>query len=489
MTALRQSYAQGVRRLIMQSPTGSGKTACAAAIIEGALQKGNKIAFVVPYLSLIDQALSMFWDEDIRDVGVIQAGHSLTDWGKPVQVCSIQTLARRDALPDAQIVIIDEVHLLHDKHKEWLSHPDWQDNLFVGLSATPFTKGLGKYFNTLLIAATTQELIDRKYLSPFRCFASGHPDLSGVKIVSGEYQKTQLSGAMQEGSLTADIVSTWRDKWGNDKTLCFGVDRAHAQNIQERFLEAGISCAYQDANTPMAERAEIKRKFHSGEYRIISNVDTLSVGVDFDVRCLILARPTRSESRYVQIVGRALRTAPGKDAAIILDHSDTTQRLGFVTDIHHERLDDGKPKQAAERKPLLPKPCPQCTALRPRGQSKCPNCGFEAKRLNGHFEADGELIEVTPGKMNGKKKHKKPSDTWTPQECMQFYAELKAHGADRGFKAGWAAMQYKTRFSKWPDRAWDHNAPATFVSPDTLAYVKSRMIAWAKSKKRDEARA
>jgi superfamily II DNA or RNA helicase len=482
MTALRQTIAQRVLRVVVQSPTGSGKTACAAAIVDGALQKGNRVAFVVPYLSLIDQAQAMFYYEGITDVGIIQGQHQATDWSKPVQICSAQTLERRERFPEAHVVIIDECHLLRKHHITWLKHPDWQKVPFIGLSATPFTKGLGKYFETMLIAATTQELIDKKYLSPFRCFASGHPDLSNVKIVSGEYQKDQLSGAMQEGTLTADIVSTWRDKWGQDKTLCFGVDRAHAKNIQERFTEAGISCAYQDANTPPSERAEIKRKFHNGEYRVISNVDTLSVGVDFDVRCLILARPTRSESRYVQIVGRALRTAPGKDAALILDHSDTTQRLGFVTDIYHDRLDDGKPKQAIERKPRLPKACPQCTALRPAGVSKCPACGFEAVRVNGHFELDGELVEIAPGNSLKRKGAKRE---YTMAEKSTFLAELKAYGISKQYKPGWASRKYQEKFEAWPHWSIKDVAPAPYPSSATMMFIKSRQIAWAKSKRNE----
>ncbi|MFS6779594.1 DEAD/DEAH box helicase, partial [Staphylococcus aureus] len=133
----------------------------------------------------------------------------------------------------------------------------------------------------------------------------------------------ELSNAMQKGNLTADIIRTWKERWGKNKTLCFGVDKAHAKSIQERFEHDGISCGYQDAETTSDERREIKRKFHNGEYKVVSNIQTLTTGVDWDVRCLILARPTRSEMLFVQIIGRALRTADGKEDALILDHSDT----------------------------------------------------------------------------------------------------------------------------------------------------------------------
>ena len=119
--------------------------------------------------------------------------------------------------------------------------------------------------------------------------------------------------------------------------MLFAVDCAHAQALQERFNEAGIACGYQDAHTSSADRAAIKRAFHNGDLKVVANIGTLTTGVDWDVRCLQLARPTKSEMLFVQIIGRCLRTADGKDNALILDHTDTTARLGMVTEIHHER--------------------------------------------------------------------------------------------------------------------------------------------------------
>ena len=485
LTALKQTVAQGVRRIVLQSPTGSGKTKLAAAIVEGAIRKGNRMAFVVPAISLVDQTVEAFYEEGIRDVGVIQANHERTDWGKPVQVCSIQTLQRRAAFPAAKVVVIDECHVLYQHHKKWLDDPEWTNVPFIGLSATPWTRGLGKYFQTLLVAATTQELIEQKLLAPFRVFATGHPDLTGVKIQAGDYHEGQLAAAMQEGSLTADIVQTWIKQWGKDKTLCFAVDCAHAQVLQQRFLESGISCGYQDAHTPDLERAEIKRKFHNGGYQIVCNVGTLTTGVDWDVRCLILARPTRSRMLYVQIIGRALRKADGKDAALILDHSDTTQKLGFVTDIVQDHLDDGKPKDEVEtrRTASLPTECKSCGCLK-RGLV-CPNCGAKATVACDVIERDGELVEVTRGvKLPGKREQRQRA--WSLQQKAQFFAELKAYGIERGRREGWAAFSYKDKFGTWPEYSIKDIKPADFISTVTKQWVRSRNIAWAKSQKRTD---
>jgi len=478
---IRASVAQGVRRIVVQAPTGSGKTRLAAEIVVGAQLKNNPLVFVVPAISLIDQTVEMFADEGIRDIGVIQADHPLTDWSKPVQIASIQTIRRRGAYPNAKVVLFDEVHQLHKEHIAWLKHEDWLKTPFIGLSATPWTRGLGRYFDSLLVMSTTKDLIAQGYLSPFQVFAADHPDLSGVKTVAGDYHEGQLSGVMQDNVLVANIIKTYQDKWNKGKTFCFGVDCAHAQMLQARFLEAGISCGYQDARTPMSERKEIKRKFHEGEYQVVCNVGTLTTGVDWDVRCLILARPTKSEMLFVQIVGRCLRTAEGKDKAIILDHTDTTMRLGFASDIHHEHLDGGRFDTAAKviRKPSLPKPCPQCACLIPVGVKVCPACGFERKIVSQVFEREGVLVEFTGG---FRKKGDRKAYTYSQVEKERFYAQLKGYALSKGYQPGWAFYKYREKFNVEP--TWSmKSVPAMAPGPEVSQWIKFTQIQWARSKK------
>lgn len=478
---LRASIGQGVKKIVLQSPTGSGKTTMAASIVEGAQRKGNRLAFVVSSISLVDQTVESFYAEGIRNIGVIQAEHQMTDWSQPVQVCSIDTIRSRGAWPEAPIKVFDECHVLHETHKKWMA--ECPNDIFIGLSATPWTKNLGKYFDSLLVVATTQELINKGILSPFKVFATGHPDLTGVKTVAGDFHEGQLSAAMQEGTLTADIIRTWRERWGQGKTLVFGVDCAHAQALQARFQEAGVTCAYQDAKTPWAERAEIKRAFHSGAVQAVCNVGTLTTGVDWDVRCLVLARPTKSEMLYVQIIGRGLRTAPGKEFCTILDHSDTTARLGFVTDIHHDTLHTGKDVEKPERKKALPKPCPQCDSMLPRMMGVCQNCGFKLEpQLSGLIEQDGELVELTADGFVKKIQKEKKTRDLSREELARFYGGLRYIALERGYRDGWAAQQYRKKFSVWP--AWDlKGAPPCTPTVEVRQYVRSRQIAWARSKK------
>jgi superfamily II DNA or RNA helicase len=502
LQAIRETVGQGVKRLVVQAPTGSGKTLLACAIVEGALRKGNRMAFVVPAISLVDQTVEMFWAQGIKDVGVIQADHQLTDWGKPVQVCSIQTIRSRRVYPEAATVVFDEVHQLHEAHTLWIGRlgqeegeppivgaaPGFENVPVIGLSATPWTKGLGKHFESLLVMSTTADLIELGYLSKFKVFAADHPDLTGVKTVAGDYHEGQLSEVMQQSLLVANVVETWRARWGKDKTLLFAVDCAHAQMLQARFNEAGISCAYQDAHTSSADRAEIKRGFHNGTYKVVANIGTLTTGVDWDVRCLSLARPTKSEMLFVQIIGRALRPAPGKDYALILDHTDTTARLGFVTSIHHEFLDGGKMDRsatAAPKGPALPKPCPQCAFLIPVGAKTCPECGHVRKIESKIIEREGQLVEISfDGRPRG---HTDPNRFhYSYAEKRQFYLQLRAYQLTKPqYKPGWADMQYREKFQEgWAPWAWKELPPADGVGAEVKQWIRSRFIAWAAQNER-----
>ena len=341
LSLLRQSIRTGHRRPMVQAPTGAGKTVLAAAMVDGARRKHNKVLFVVPALSLIDQTVEAFYSEGLTEVGVIQGAHPLTDWTQPVQVASVQTLMRR-GVPAADLAIIDEAHRWFDFYGRWFGDPEWPAKPIIGLSATPWTRGLGKFYDDLIVASTTAELIKGGYLCSFRAYAPSHPDLSGVRTVAGDFEERGLSVAMNKAPLIADVVQTWLERAEGRPTLCFAVDRAHAKRLHMEFEAAEVPAAYIDAYTSAAERKEIERRLHAAEVKVVCNVGCLTTGVDWDVRCIILARPTRSEILFVQMIGRGLRTAEGKDDCIILDHSDTHLRLGFVSDIHHEQLDKGR---------------------------------------------------------------------------------------------------------------------------------------------------
>ena len=273
----------------------------------------------------------------------------------------------------------------------------------------------------------------------------------------------------------ADIVSTWLEKGEDRPTLCFAVDRAHAKKLQQQFQEAGVDCGYMDAFTDIEEREQIAKQFADGDLRVVCNVGVLTTGIDWDVRCIILARPTRSEILYTQIIGRGLRTANGKDDCLILDHSDTTLKLGFVTDIHHDRLHSGeKNANTGEKKIRLPKPCPKCAYIKPAGSRECPSCGFAPTITSKVETEDGELLELT-----GKKEQL--NKTWTRQAKENFYAELLGYARQKGYKDGWAYHAYRQRIGVGPPNRPIPLAP----SAATLSWIRHLNIARAKQRDKE----
>jgi superfamily II DNA or RNA helicase len=452
-----------------------GKTVLAGHIVDGALSKGKRVVITVPSISLVDQTYSSLFADGIYDIGVMQANHPQTNKAAPVQIASLDTLRRRQ-LPQADLVLVDEAHRRSKFLSDWMRLEGWETVPFVGLSATPWTKGLGKDFDDLIIAETTASLITQGYLAPFVAYGSEEkPDLTEVKDVAGDFHEGQLSTEMQQPRLVADAVQTWLEKGENRPTFCFAVDRAHARKLSDQFENAGVPTAYIDAYTDRGEREMIRRKFHDGSVKVVCNVGCLTTGIDWDVRCISLCRPTRSEMLYVQMIGRGLRTADGKEDLLILDHSDTTARLGFVTDIIHDTLNDGRPKTASEkkkeeeeRKERLPRECPHCGMLVPVNSKNCPSCGFECRKPSKIEHAAGELKQLNGGKKN-----------YTVAEKQEWYSMLKYIQAEKGRKKGWVDHQYKEKFGVWP-----RGLKETTITPsiEVRNFLRAKAMAYAKSK-------
>jgi superfamily II DNA or RNA helicase len=460
-------------RIVVQAPTGFGKTIVAAHRLRRIQDAGKRAIFIVPALSLIDQSVSKLYDEGVKDVGVIQAKHVLTNYARPIQVASVQTLQRRE-IPAAAEVIIDEVHRWYQFYPQLLGNSRFAQTPVIGLTATPWTKGLGRHFGRLVIGATTGELIDAGYLSRFRAFAPASPDLTGVRTLAGDYHEGDLGTAMNKAVLVADVVTTWLDRAHDRPTLCFAVDRAHAKNLQTKFIEAGVCAEYIDCYSTALERNAIAKRFQSGEVQIVCNVGCLTTGIDWDVRCIILARPTKSEILFVQMIGRGLRTANGKDDCLILDHSDNHIRLGFVTDIHHDKLDTGheRLKGKPQDQERLPKKCAKCSFMKPPKMLACPCCGFIPTPQPRAMHCDGNLIEM---------ESRTTTIGPTAEEQIDFFQQLRAVAQLRGYKDGWTSHKFRERFGHFPPWNYRTLQPKT-PSDATFRWVKSRQIAFAKAR-------
>ncbi|WBO22303.1 DEAD/DEAH box helicase [Sphingomonas abietis] len=431
--------------------------------------------FVVDAISLIDQTVEAFYAQGVSDIGVIQADHPMTDWSKPVQIASVQTLRSRDKLPPAELVIVDEAHC----QDEWLisvmAEHDWEDVPFIGLSATPWSKGLGNVYDELITPITMQELIDLGLLSTFRVFAASHPDLTGVKSVAGEFHQGQLSDTMSDGQLVADVVETYLRLGDARPAFAFCVDRAHAKKLQQRFEVAGVGCGYIDAYTPVRERKAIKASLDTGAISVVCNVGCLTKGVDWAIGCVILARPTRSEMLYVQMVGRGLRVNDGIPDCIILDHADNTLRMGFVTDIRKDAMCTAKKgeRSKSERATPLPKECSKCQYLKPAKVALCPACGFKPERQSDVQEQDGELVEVKRGKA-------KPKASMHDKQA--WLSGLNWIARERGYQSGWVSNAFRKKFETWPPNQLDRSMVREPL-PEVRNYVRAQMIRYAKGQR------
>lgn len=476
---LRETLASGLKRPVIQAPTGFGKTVLAANIVSGVLSKNRRVAFCVPMLSLIDQTFERFRENGIdpADMGVIQGDHEWRRSHAPVQICSVQTLAHR-GYPAVDIVVVDEAHVRFRAISEWIKREP--DKIFVALTATPWARGMADDWQKLIVASTLRETIADGHLTPFRVLAPSTPDLSGIKIVAGDYHEGQLSERMSGAKITADIVSTWLEKAGNLPTLVFAVDRAHARVLHEQFRSVGVVAEYVDANTDRAERNAMAGRFQRRETTVIVNIGTMTTGVDLDVRCVVFARPTKSEILFVQCLGRGARLGEAKSECLVLDHAGTTLDLGLPTDIHHAELRSGKqaekstPQEAKIREPWG---C-SCGCLVSPTESKCPACGNEPKRKCTVHVVDGELREIgAPRPVAGDKKANRDL-SW--EEKAQWLGGMRRICADRGYAEGWAANKYREKFGVWPNDPRVRSSPPCEPLPALQAWIRSRQIRFAK---------
>jgi superfamily II DNA or RNA helicase len=162
-----------------------------------------------------------------------------------------------------------------------------------------------------------------------------------------DYTDADVGRAANKPELVGDIVTHWLRLARGTPTVCFAANLAHSKHIVERFHAAGVSAEHIDCYTEEEERRAILARVETGETMVISNVRILAEGWDFPAcRTLILARPTRSLIRYIQMAGRVLRPHASKERALILDHSGSVTRLGFPTEEFPLELDDGTPRDA-----------------------------------------------------------------------------------------------------------------------------------------------
>lgn|SRR5512139_1527488 len=362
ISALRDSYASGHRSPVLVLPTGGGKTVVAAAIIQGALARGNRSLFVAPRRELINQTVRKLADAGIWDVRVIQAANDTGRPDAPVIVGSIQTLTMDrwlGHLPQADLVIPDECHhLVSDKWSQLAgAYPSAR---WLGLTATPQRsdgRPLGDVFDDMVVAASVRELTDLGYLVPCRVFAP--PD------------------ALDTAQLALDPVGAYQQHGAGQRAIVFCVTVEHARQVAADFNAAGIVSDLVVGTSPAQQRADTLTRFASGEIRALVNVNVLTEGFDDPpVAVCILARKPQHAGTFLQMAGRVLRPAPGKTQATLIDLCGSVHEHG-VPALDREYSLDGKAITGAKRDAI--RQCPTCGAVFLAAPT-CPECGAELPR-------------------------------------------------------------------------------------------------------------
>lgn len=473
---LRRKIETGDKSLILVSPTGSGKTITAAYLIRQCWEKGLRAAFVADRISLIDQTSATFDTYGIPH-GVIQADHwRWRPWEK-IQVASAQTLARRKWPDDLALIVVDEAHTIHTSTAKRIAQ---RDCVVIGLTATPFTKGLGQHYHSLVTVRTLNQLTADGYLAPFKVWSPSEPDMTGAKVVAGEWTEKEVESRAMP--IVGDIVTEYLAHAAGKKFIAFGASVAHCEEIHRQMTAAGVKCGLYTYQTGDTERSEMVKEFSKRDSYLDGLISVAALAKGFDnpgVEVVIMARPLRSSlTEHVQILGRGLRRDPNnpEKVCIVLDHAGNMRR--FWSRMHDffehgaSGLDMGHraEKKKPEAREVEPLKCPKCSHLHdPR--PVCPMCGHEYPRRSGIEHVAGKLSPLT-GLPDG-----------SGEDRQSVYSQLLAIGRARGYKPGWAGRQFKHRFGTYPHGLDEVEMEPT---PAVERWVRSRLIAFAKMRAKAE---
>ena len=451
---LRDAFAVGYHSPLLVLPTGGGKTVTFSFMASRLAANGKRLAILVHRDELVDQVSETLARFDVPH-GYIAAGR-LYDKRHRVHVASVQTLARRmDRVAVPDYVICDEAHHCIGASTWGKVVAKWRASnpalRLIGVTATPERlsgEGLGEVFDEMVLGPSTRELIDLGALAEYRLFApSQQLDLSGVRSRMGDFAKADVAAKVDKPAIIGSAVGEYRAKLNGAPAVAFCVSIEHAEHVAEQFRAQGFRAAKLDGNMERSVRRELVRDFARGVVQVLTSVDVVSEG--FDVKGIvgaILLRPTQSLGLYLQQVGRALRTAPGKEAAIILDHVGNSTRHGLPDDPREWTLEgrgDRKGKGAKDPDDVAVRQCPACFAMSPAAASKCRDCGKP-------FPLKPRTIEEVAGKLSEVEVARARKTGDRERAMAQTLDDLIRLGASRGFKnpAGWARHIWEARKAK-----------------------------------------
>lgn len=438
----RAEMKAGHKSILIQAPTGAGKTALTVEMLRSASEKGMRSIFINHRRELIRQSSKAFAKVNVHH-GIISANFQ-PDPRALIQVASIQTLQHRiGKIAEPIFFVWDECH--HVAAGSWEKiFRMFPDAFHVGLSATPIRldgQGLGKFFSVMVEGPSVAWLIEHGFLSKYRLIVPKGISTQGLHTRMGEFVHDELVNLVNKPSITGNAIREYEKKCAGRRALGFAVSIEHSKYVVSQFNARGIPARHVDGDTPSDERDETLHDFQEGRVKIVFNCQLFGEGVDLPaVEGLIDLAPTLSLSSAMQRWGRVLRTHPGKECAIILDHAQNVIRHGLPDEERDWYLHGDGYKKKKDEPNLSVKVCPQCFAAQPARNAACECCGlkFIAKaREVDHL--DGELEEIDPEVLRRQARQQ--------QGQAVSFTDLVELGRQRGYKKpyAWAKHVFNAR--------------------------------------------
>lgn len=449
ITDLREAF-KLQNSVCLQLPVGGGKTVIAGFIVKNMAERGLRSLFLCHRIELVHQAVRTFRSIGC-DVGIIASGLDENP-SALVQVASVQTLVRRlDKYQEPQMIISDEAH--HVTAGTWTAiHNNFSKARSLGITASPVRlsgEGLDKIYKTLVQGPSVKQLISEGFLCPLKIFApKNFLDLSKIKIVMGEYEKSKLEAEVMRPQVIGNVAHEYIKRAYGKRAIMFATSIKHSQALVTQLQAMNIKAIHLDADSDKPLRAGALEMLANGEVDVISNVGLFSEGLDIKaVECVINAAPTQSLVNWIQRCGRAMRPFPNKTHAVILDLAGDVFRHSLPDDDREWSL-SGIPKRSKKAQNLEPvKVCEKCYAANPQGATHCSECGYvfpiQSRQIE---EREGELSEITEVQKKAKQLARKREQA----ECKTL-EDLIALGEARGYgnPSAWAHFVFSGRGSRY----------------------------------------
>lgn len=384
----QSALANSSARVMLQLPTGGGKTRIAATLLRWWLSNGSKAVWLTHRNELSDQTCHVLNRSGVHAVNSLPwvINRPAPSWEGGVVVLMAQTVSHRnrwdgvwDNYSDRNLLIIDEAH--HARAAGWERAIKQWPGPVVGLTATPWrnskTEGFKHLFDTLLLGPQIHELQSQGYLASANVKMPERGDiiLPGEIIFAGDYSEPGIVQANQGKDVwTAGAFRFWKQHARDRQTIVYAVSVDHAKNLAEVFRDGGEPAEVLLGDTPPDERRQNLRKFSDGELKVLVNVAVATEGFDLpDASCVVLARPTLSLALYLQMVGRGLRPKQDGSDCLVLDLAGNVERHGFPEDVRDWSLE---PRGSDDGNGLAPTVrCCECSGVSPSASHYCRDCG------------------------------------------------------------------------------------------------------------------